>query len=198
MMKHAASIALVVLASTHARAEVVTGTISPNILGSVTIPELGFGVGMIYDSGGGFTNVYLITGSDPFGSPLPGDNQIMSSPFPNRMYEVGENLLNGAPTSLLGIGSWANNAGKDESTVGEIGETLYLGFRVAEYLPDEQRYAYNYGFMQLLKIQPRTYLVEGYAYETEYDTDLTVFNIPAPSAAALLGLAGMTAMRRRR
>jgi hypothetical protein len=172
----------------------VTGTVSPDDLahgGSlITIDDLGFMFMLDENSGGGFTFVYLQTKSE-------GD-QFMDSGAPDRMYTVGQNLLSGTPADSIFMGSWENNVGKPEKTIGEIGDTLYMGFRAGTFLADEQRYAYNYGFAQLLKTGDRSYRVEGYAYESEFDTDLTVFNIPAPGTAALLGLAGLAATRRRR
>jgi hypothetical protein len=84
-------------------------------------------------------------------------------------------------------------------SVGEIGESLYLGFRTSEYLADEDRFAYRYGFIQAVKEDELSYMYVGWAYETDADTAIVTFNLlPAPSATALLGLGGLAATRRRR
>ncbi len=83
-------------------------------------------------------------------------------------------------------------------TIGEIGQSVYLGFRTSEYLADEDRFAYRYGFIQAVKRSELQYEYVGWAYETSADASIVTFNlVPAPSAGALLGLAGLVASRRR-
>lgn len=84
-------------------------------------------------------------------------------------------------------------------SVGEIGESLYLGFRTSEYLADENRFAYRYGFIQAVKQDELSYAYVGWAYQTDADTAIVTFNlVPTPSATAMLGLGGLAAARRRR
>lgn len=85
------------------------------------------------------------------------------------------------------------------ASVGEVGQSLYLGFRTSEFLADEDRFEHRYGFIQAIKRDELQYEYVGWAYETEADTPLVTFNlVPAPSVAALLGLGGLAATRRRR
>lgn len=124
---------------------------------------------------------------------------------------IGRTFLEGAVLSegfsthsMLRVGTSYYFKNKDGSsyehnTIGEIGQSLYLGFRTSEYLAGEDRFEHRYGFIQTIKRGDLYFELVGWAYETDADTPLVTFNlVPAPSAAAMLGLGGLVATRRRR
>ncbi len=80
--------------------------------------------------------------------------------------------------------------------MGEIGESLYIGF-VVHSEPDGAAQI-NYGFLQIQRGGGLNYFAIGWAYETESGVDLAAFNIPSPSGIALFGVAALGATRRRR
>jgi hypothetical protein len=78
--------------------------------------------------------------------------------------------------------------------VGEIGEQIFMGFRVIN--PDTST---NLGFIQLTRVGEFSFEANGWAYETEADADLIAFDVvPSPSTLALLGTGGLCFTRRRR
>lgn len=82
---------------------------------------------------------------------------------------------------------------------GEIGEMVYIGFAFdrAGVAPGER--LRNAGFLQLQKVGPASYESIGFAYETDADAEIRVFNlVPAPAAATAFLFSGVFAARRRR
>lgn len=118
--------------------------------------------------------------------------------FVNPQYELGDVISQGVGGE--GLIGFSQDIGPDAYSVsmGEIGETLFIGFSLNQYDADLGVNDYNYGFFELVKEDEFRYRVIGWAYETEANRDLATFNIPAPSGAALLALGGLSAMRRRR
>jgi len=82
--------------------------------------------------------------------------------------------------------------------IGEVGEFFFLGFTFVDD-PDADDVIWHFGFIQILKLTETQYDWIGYAYETEDNTAIEVFNlVPAPSGVAVLGLAALGVTRRRR
>lgn len=195
----------VVVASlvTGAQGEVVSG---PMPVDRIEFGFLGFEDPQVIDLGFGFE--MHATQSDAggvnigqIGFPSGGDFLFGGDPnLAQLLYGEGDSVSGEDEVAGSAI-FWAcsNDVYPDCSTQGELGEFMFIGFRVrGDFLPDEDRYEYNYGFIQLLKTGTFEYDTVGFAYETTADTSLTVFNVPAPSTAALLGVIGMAATRRRR
>lgn len=149
-------------------------------------------------AGSGFTN-YLLTGATD--SPdrtlqfLHSNNT--SGIFTRNYYTEGQSLIadmgvdSPAPEILLAL----ENSGFFDYA-GADGETLYIGFVVET--DTGSGIESNYGFLQLLHESELNYRVMGWAYETQAGADLVTFNVPAPSALAMLAFGGLTAGRRRR
>ena len=118
--------------------------------------------------------------------------------FVNPQYELGDVISEGIGGD--GLIGFSQDIGPDAFSVsmGEIGETLFIGFSLNQYNDDLGEYDYNFGFFELVKEDEFRYSVVGWAYETETNRDLRTFNIPAPSGVALLGLGGLAATRRHR
>ncbi len=84
------------------------------------------------------------------------------------------------------------------SYIGVIGETFFLGFTFVND-SDPGNILQNFGFIQIEKLTPSQYNWVGYAYETDANASIEVFNlVPAPSGVAVFGLAALGVTRRRR
>lgn len=196
-MKHRACSAAVVAAiGSVAHSSIVTGPLSGGLMDfdyiSYQIPELG-----IAFTAEGFTH----GGADWYSLGADGFEYLVRSPLPAEAdFAEGQGLM-GQPSSPYSVGFGSSAWIQDELvyfTPGEIGSPVYIGFRIATYLADEDRFAYNYGFLQFQKEGGLDYRMVAWAYETAMDTDLVVFNIPTPSGAVLIAIGGLVAVRHRR
>lgn len=200
-MKYRACCAAVAAAiGSVAQADIVTGPLSGGLMDfnyiSYQIPALG--IAFIAEG-------YTHGGADWFSLGAVGFDYLVRSPgYLAQAFEEGDGLMaysgSASPGSGVPIGSvWYDDFSQPVyETIGQVGGPVYIGFRIGTYLADEDRFAYNYGFFQFQKEGGLDYRMVAWAYETAADTDLIVFNIPAPSGAALIALGGLVAARRRR
>ena len=118
--------------------------------------------------------------------------------FVNPQYELGDVISEGiGGDSLIGF---SQDIGPDAYSVsmGEIGQTLFIGFSLNQYDSVLGEYDYNFGFFELVKTDEFQYSVVGWAYETELNQDLATFHIPAPSGLMLISLGGFALAHRKR
>ena len=163
------------------------------------IPGLDASLGAVYDfAGSGFTNYLMVASVEqPNRSFLFLESSNASGLLTRNYFTEGQSLLGNLGPNLPNseVTLALENSG-DFEYAGQNGEMLYFGFVVeTDTGSGVER---NYGFLQLEHESELDYRVVGWAYETEFDQDITTFNLPAPSGLALLGLSGLAATRRRR
>lgn len=181
---------VIALAGSTSFAEVVTGLLSDDHISTGT-GLVGAGLEFFFDGtthdGTSFSYLNIINSDNPWQQHAAFAHNSVSTSAP--IYAVGEYVRPGTfqdSAMYWGTSSYDYYTGDTYNYfVGEVGESLYIGFVFDRELGDGTTLVRNYGFIQLFKVNNSQYSTIGYAYESDADSRIQVFNlVPAPSGVA--------------
>jgi len=185
-----------------ANAEVVIGGASNGSFGVFArLNRIGLTITASAATGGGFDTLSISIVNDRIPTP-DAASFVAPSPVGRITFIESESVSSaGHLFASIHVGTTDNFCYCDNphNFIGTVGEMLYIGFSFDRMLDDSDDIVRNYGFFQMLKTSPNTYDRIGFAYETDADGAIQVFNlVPAPSTVFGLAAGGLLATRRRR